>query len=221
MWQRLNKLIKPNGAICLFGTEPFSSHLRLSNIKNYKYDWIWHKNKSGGFITAKKMPMKYHEIISVFYKAQPIYNPQFTKYSDTVYQRFKCEGINLINSDKPLKRDAHNEIQNIKQVQSYVNLTRGKYPESVIKIKNEQSNLKTNNINDGKRLHPTQKPVALIEYLVKTYTQENELVLDFTAGSFTTAIACMNTNRQFIGIELDEKYYNIGVDRVNKHKGLL
>ena len=221
MWSRLNKLIKPNGAIVLFGSEPFSSHLRLSNIKNYKYDWIWHKNKSGGFITAKKMPMKYHEIISVFYKQQPTYNPQFTKYSDSVYQRFTMDDINLVNADKTLERKDKNKIQNIKQVQTFVDLSRGKYPESVIKIKQEQTNLKTNNVNGRKRLHPTQKPVALIEYLIKTYTQENELVLDFTAGSFTTAIACMNTNRQFIGIELDEKYYNIGVDRVNKHKGLL
>ena len=208
MWERLNELIKPNGAIVLFGSEPFSSALRMSNIKNYKYDWIWHKNSSGGFATAKKIPMKYHEIVSVFYKTLPTYNPQFQEYSKSTKKRFK-DG-EKVNRVKQMEKSS-NKIQgglSLKGEQG-MEIKRGKYPESVIKINNVPN-------ANGARLHPTQKPVALMEYLIKTYTNENELVLDFTSGSGTTGVACENTNRKFIGIELDKTYFEIAKNRIEK-----
>ncbi len=197
MWKRLNKLIKPNGAIVLFGSEPFSSALRMSNIKNYKYDWIWEKSKATGHLNCKKRPLLKHEIISVFYKKQCLYNPQ-----------------GLIKKDKPTisKGNRGNKgngssgecygLANKDYIQEY-----GNYPKS---IQSFQVDMKA-------KFHPTQKPVALMEYLIKTYTNENEIVLDFTAGSFTTAIACLNTKRNFIGIELDEQYFEIGIKRIENY----
>ena len=208
MWERLNKLIKPNGAIVLFGSEPFSSALRMSNIKNYKYDWVWHKNFSGGFATAKKMPMKYHENISIFYTKQPTYNPQFEEYADSVKKRFK-EG-ERVNTDKQSKKSTNKIHDGFGSSEHSISFKRGRYPSSVQKIDGVPN-------ANGVRLHPTQKPVPLLEYLIKTYTNENELVLDFTMGSFTTAIACINTKRDFIGIELDNKYFEVGTKRVNEH----
>jgi site-specific DNA-methyltransferase (adenine-specific) len=208
MWEQLNRIIKPNGAIVLFGSEPFSSALRMSNIKNYKYDWIWHKNMGGGFATAKKIPMKRHEIISVFYKKLPIYNPQFQDYSDSTKKRFK-DG-EMVNRSKQLLNST-NQINNGISFagEQGIELSRGKYPESVQFFKN------VNNAN-GVRLHPTQKPVELMEYLIKTYTNEKETVLDFTMGSGTTAVACKHTNRNFIGIEMDDKYFEIANKRINE-----
>lgn len=205
MWLRLNKLIKPSGAIVLFGSEPFSSALRMSNINNYKYDWIWEKNSSGGFATAKRMPMKYHENISIFYTKQPTYNPQFEEYADSVKKRFK-EG-DKVNVDKQ-KENSTNQIQNgFGSSDHSISHKRGKYPSSVQKISGVPN-------ANGVRVHPTQKPVALMEYLIKTYTNENETVLDFTMGSGSTGVACKNTNRKFIGIELDEIYFNIAKERI-------
>ena len=192
MWERLNKLIKPNGAIVLFGSEPFSSALRMSNIKNYRYDWIWEKTKGGGFPLANKMPLKRHEIISIFYEKQPIYNPQKTQAPEHLIDKRKT----LNNSSKysstiPMKNTIRQKDDGTR------------FPTSVQKI---------SSVSGG--LHPTQKPVALIEYLIKTYTNENELVLDFTAGSFTTGVACQNTNRRFVGIELDKEYFDVGIKRM-------
>lgn len=208
MWDKINKIIKPNGAIILFGSEPFSSKLRISNIKNYRYDWIWHKNSSGSFATAKKRPMKYHENISVFYKKQPTYNPQFQEYSESSKKRFK-DG-EMVNRNKQLTKST-NQIQNGLSFEGKqgIMIERGKYPESVQKF---------NNCANQKRIHPTQKPIDLMEYLIKTYTNENETILDFTMGSGSTGVACINTNRNFIGIELDESYYNIAKDRMKKAK---
>ena len=193
MWERLNKLIKPNGAIVLFGSEPFSSALRMSNIKNYKYDWYWNKTKPVGFLNAKKMPLKDVETISVFYKQLPTYNPQGT---------IAVEVINN-NSNKVKK---HNNIsgQNGGAMKtSHYKQTTSNYPRQVLKFSVEN------------RQHPTQKPVALMEYLIKTYTNEGETVLDFTMGSGTTILACKNTNRDFIGIEMDDKYFEIAKERIN------
>lgn len=181
MWLRLNKLIKPNGAIVLFGSEPFSSALRMSNIKNYKYDWVWHKKTSANVALAKYQPLKTHEIISVFNKT---YYPQMTKGKMRM-KGGKVKGGEANGSLEPLY---------------YMSDTY--YPVSVIDIKTERG------------LHPTQKPVALMEYLIKTYTNENETVLDFTMGSGTTGVACRNTNRNFIGIELDENYFKIAEERI-------
>jgi len=205
MWKRLNKLIKPNGAVVLFGSEPFSSALRMSNMENYKYDWIWEKNYSGGFILAKKRPMKYHENISIFYIEQPCYNPIFCDYSNTTKKRFKNSG--KINSKKLQNEKYINEIQGIKRVDDEVNLNRGKYPSTVLKIKGVPN-------ANGKRVHPTQKPIKLLEYLIRTYTNETETVLDFTMGSGSTGVACKQINREFIGIELDKSYFDIAVKRI-------
>tara|TARA_Y100001963_G_C6585646_1_gene355540 strand:+ start:1 stop:726 length:726 start_codon:yes stop_codon:yes gene_type:complete len=204
MWKELNRIIKPNGAIVLFGSEPFSSALRISNIKNYKYDWIWYKNTSGGFALAKKRPMKYHEIISVFYNKQPTYNPQFQNYAKSTNKRFK--NGEMVNRKKETINPT-NKIQGglgLEGVQG-IDKKRGKYPESVQRF---------NSYSNNKRFHSTQKPIPLMEYLIKTYTNERETVLDFTMGSGSTGVACCNTNRDFIGIELDKEYFKIAQDRI-------
>ncbi len=193
MWLRLNKLIKHNGVIVLFGSEPFSSYLRISNIENYKYDLIWKKEKPTNFFQLKKRFGKSTEQISIFYKKQPTYNPQ--KY--TVDYRVSN------NTNK-----FHNSIVSGKgkKIKPYED-DGTRYPNDILSF---------NRVQLGKTVHPTQKPVELIEYLIKTYTNENELVLDFTMGSGTTGVACENLNRTFIGIELDEKYFNIAKERIEK-----
>ncbi|MDA3854778.1 MAG: site-specific DNA-methyltransferase [Candidatus Woesearchaeota archaeon] len=201
MWERLNKLIKVNGAIVLFGSEPFSSALRMSNIKNYKYDWVWVKHHKTGHLNAKNRPMKTTENIIVFSKSKHIYNPQGLIPFNKVVN----------NSDRTMSRgsdgsSASSVINNApiskNYFQKYTN-----YPVEILKFASLNS----------KAVHPTQKPVALMEYLIKTYTNEGETVLDFTMGSFTTAIACLNTKRSFIGIEKDEHYFQVGKDRLEKH----
>ena len=196
MWEQLNRIIKPNGAIVLFGSEPFSSALRMSNIKNYKYDLIWDKTRSATGLNAKIMPMKTHENISLFYKKPPTYNPQMT------------EG-------KPFDKTKYNgqiEIANVTgggvKVSKKNNGTR--FPVSIHKF--------SQNWSRQQQIHPTQKPVELMEYLIKTYTNENETVLDFTMGSGSTGVAAKNLNRDFIGIELDNKYFEIAKNRINKIK---
>jgi len=197
MWLRLNKLIKPNGAIVLFGSEPFSSALRMSNIKNYKYDWIWEKN-AVGFLNAKKMPLKSIEQIMVFYKKLPTYNPQDLKRLDNPIVKINGKSKEK-KTDKGLS--THNGGRLIGEYTSeYTN-----YPKQILRF----------NKSNSKSVHPTQKPVALMEYLIKTYTNENELVLDFTMGSGTTGVACKNLNRNFIGIELSSEYYNIAKKRID------
>ena len=196
MWIRINELIKTNGAIVLFGNEPFSSNLRISNIKNYKYDWYWNKTRPVGFANAKKMPLKDVETISVFYKKMPIYNPQGL---------IKCDKL-INNSTKQIK---HNNISALNGGSFKANTHKQEftnYPRQVLKFSVEYG------------LHPTQKPVDLLEYLIKTYTNEGELVLDFTMGSGSTGVAALNTNREFIGIELNEKYFNIAKDRLENIK---
>jgi len=196
MWERLNKLIKPNGAIVLFGSEPFSSALRMSNIKNYKYDWIWSKSHPTNFALVKKQPMKYHEMVHIFYKKQPTYNPQMNKgainHGDNRHLRNE---INVSESQPTMKA-----------VRTDTYKSGLKYPSSIQKF---------NSHNRADLSHPTQKPVALMEYLIKTYTNENEIALDFTMGSCTTGVACKKLNRNFIGIELDKKYFDIANNRIN------
>lgn len=206
LWMQYKRIIKDNGAIVLTASQPFTSALVMSNINNFKYELIWEKNSSGGFILAKKQPMKYHENILIFYKGQPTYNPIFEEYSDSTKTRFKKNGN--INSSKMQLANYINEIQGIKRVQGDdIKLNRGTYPKSVQKIK------AVPNCN-GIKLHPTQKPTELFEYLITTYTNENELVLDNCAGSGTTAIACLNTKRQFIVMEKEQKYYDMILKRV-------
>ena len=199
MWERLNLLIKDNGAIVLFGSEPFSSALRMSNIKNYKYDWYWDKVQGTGFSACKKQPLRVIETISIFYRNQPYYNPQMKKRNKIIDSR----------NWKQDKRESENSRfitnDNSKSQKIYID----KYPINLITI--NRANKECNNLN---RFHPTQKPVALMEYLVKTYTNEGDTVLDFTMGSGSTGVACINTNRNFIGIELEKKYYDIAETRL-------
>jgi len=200
MWARLNKLIKPNGAIVLFGSEPFSSALRMSNIKNYKYDWVWNKKLAGNGILAKHQPLKIHELVHIFSsKGRAVYFPQKIKgkLRKKMTSNPKVSEINNGDCIKHAKETFNDEY----------------YPKSI-----QEFSLAGHRKN---RLHPTQKPVALIEYLIKTYTKEYDLVLDFTMGSGTTGVACKNTNRKFIGIELDENYFNIAEERINNLKETL
>ena len=201
MWDRLNKLIKPNGAIVMFGNEPFSSALRMSNIKHYKYDWVWEKSDPSGFVNAKLMPIKSIENVLIFSdgatangsKRNMPYFPQGL----IVYNKI----VNGKREKKHIKSFGR-ENQNEKHLQTFTN-----YPKQILKFKNDK----------GKdKLHPTQKPVALMEYLIKTYTNEGELVLDFTMGSGSTGVACLNTNRKFIGIEQDDKYFEIAKARCSE-----
>ena len=189
MWLRLNKLIKPNGAVVLFGSEPFSSALRMSNIKNYKYDWIWEKVKGGNFAILKYQPYKTHEIISVFSNKTHNYYPIKTK------QKERKGKVYSSSNSAPLKYNDGKE-----------RIYKDKHPKSIITV---------SNANQKGKQHPTQKPVALMEYLIKTYTNKDELVLDFTMGSGTTGIACKNLDRKFIGIELDSNYFDIAKERIN------
>ena len=200
MWEQLNRIIKPNGVIILFGSEPFSSMLRTSNIKMYKYDWYWLKNKPQGFLNAKKMPLKNYETISVFYRNPPIYNPQGLVKIDRVVKNTGTKNSTSLKENGD-KTSANNAIKNVFYSQEFTN-----YPTQTLEFSNYS----------GKgNLHPTQKPLELLEYLVKTYTNENETVLDFTMGSGSTGVACVNTNRNFIGIEQDDKYFEIANKRIN------
>ena len=190
MWKELKRVIKDNGAIVLFGGEPFSSALRLSNIKNYKYDWIWEKSKSTGVLNAKKQPLRNLENIVVFYKKQCLYNPQGVTSCDKLTSTGNSGNGNSDN---------------------YGNVKTGKYKQTQTGYPKQK--LFFNSV--GKTLHPTQKPVALLEYLIKTYTNENDTVLDFTMGSGSTGVACNNTNRNFIGIESNKDYFDIADKRIN------
>ena len=174
--------------IVLFGSEPFSSALRMSNIKGYKYDWVWIKEQGTGFLNAKKQPLRDNEQISVFYKKQPNYNPQMVGNDKRVVRR----------KNKPQPTDNYGF-----SMQPTESVYFGRYPTNTLLFK-----------RDAEKKHPTQKPVALMEYLIKTYTNKGETVLDFTMGSGSTGVAAKNLNRKFIGIELDETYFNIAKERI-------
>jgi len=191
MWKELKRIIKKNGCIALFGSEPFSSALRMSNIKQFKYDWVWNKVKGGNFAILKYQPYKIHEIISIFSKNTHNYYPIKTQ------QKERKGRIYSDSESIPLKYDDGLE-----------RIYKDKYPKSIITI---------SNANQKDRLHPTQKPVDLLEYLIRTYTIENETVLDFTMGSGSTGIACLNTNRKFIGIEMDKDIFKTAKNRIDNH----
>ena len=203
MWEELKRIIKQNGAIILFGSEPFSSMLRCSNLKMFKYDLVWEKSKGSNFVHSKYQPLKTHENIIVFSKGgaaqgskTPMkYYPQMTigvPYDKGVGQK----KISTLNGGLSKSSSIHMK-----------NETGNRFPRSVHYYKTAES--------EGS-YHPTQKPVALLEYLIKTYTQEGETVLDFTFGSCSTGVACLNTNRKFIGVETNEEYFNIAKDRIAK-----
>ena len=190
MWNQLKRVIKDNGCIALFGSEPFSSYLRTSNIKWFKYDWVWNKVRPVGVHVCKYRPMSKNENISIFGKGKITFYPQMIdrkklRKGSKEYGRTNIIGGKLGN----------------KKIKIYTK----KYPTTILEFSNAS--------NKG-RIHPTQKPVALLEYLIKTYTNENDTVLDFTMGSGSTGVACKNLNRNFIGIEKDENYYNIAKQRI-------
>ena len=193
MWEQLKRVIKPNGAIVLFGQEPFSSKLRLSSEKMYKYDWYWEKERLTNIAQVKKRAGKTVENICVFYEKQPLYIPQMTVYTGPKRTNKVKNGKMGLLTDSSAKKVVEYQDNGLR------------YPTQVLKYKRD---ILTSN------LHPTQKPVALMEYLIKTYTNEGETVLDFTMGSGSTGVACRNLNRKFIGIEKDDKYFDIAKERI-------
>jgi len=191
LWAQYKRIIKDNGAIVLFGSEPFSSYLRLSNIKQFKYDWIWDKKKGGNPLLSKVQPIKVHEIISIFGSGKLLYNPI------------------MIDRDKPKSRGKNKGLKSETTNNSF---TEDKvytqfYPKSIIEF---------SNANQANREHPTQKPVELFKYLIRTYTNEGEVILDNCAGSGTTGVVCLETNRKYILIEKEAKYVEIARNRIQQ-----
>jgi DNA modification methylase len=193
LWLAYNRIIKDNGAIVLFGAEPFSSLLRCSNLKMYKYDWIWDKVKGTGFLNAKRQPMRNHEIVSVFYKKQCLYNALKT-YGHVQKKTFRA---------KHLQTDVYGDMNKDCRYNSTE-----RYPRSIQVFSADTQN---------SSLHPTQKPVSLCEYLIKTYTNEGMTVLDNCAGSGTTGIACLNTGRNYILMEKQRPYFEVINQRISSH----
>ena len=195
LWEQYERIIKDNGAVVLTASQPFSSTLVMSNPKLFRYEWVWDKKNPTNFAMAKKQPLKYHETILVFAKKQTEYYP--IKWRGKPNHK---QGL--------LKNDQQSEVYGkIKRTKD--NLSGMKYPRSIIEISKHSS-------QGG--LHPTQKPVALFEYLVKTYTNEGDVVLDNCMGSGTTAIACLNTNRKYIGFEIDEDYFETANKRIKEYQ---
>lgn len=186
LWESYKRIIKDNGAIVLFAQTPFDKILGASNLNMLKYEWIYQKGYATGFLNSKKMPLKIHENILVFYSKRPVYNPQ------------------MRTGFKPYKTKTGKQSTNYGKFKQIDIISNGeRYPIDIIKFN-----------RDKIRLHPTQKPVALLEYLIKTYTNENDIVLDNCMGSGGTTVACINTNRQYIGMELDENYFEIAKNRI-------
>jgi DNA modification methylase len=194
MWKELHRIVKPNGAILLFGSEPFSSALRMSNIKNFKYDWIWLHNRSCNFAQAPYRPLGRHEVISVF---------SFGGVSKNSKIRMAFYPQGLVECNKQMKGKKHNAHRPSRVVQSDYVQIKTNYPHNILEYSKE-----------AKPVHPTQKPIALLEYLIKTYTLPEELVLDFTMGSGSTGVAAKNLGRDFVGIERDDNYFRIANERI-------
>jgi DNA modification methylase len=196
LWEQYERIIKDNGAILLFGQDKFSAKLMLSNERLHRYNLIWEKTTPTGHLNAKRMPLRTHEDILVFYKSLPTYNPQKT----FGHQRKVSSAYHKRNSKKTTNYGEHG-------LTAYDSTER--YPKSVLTFATDKQK---------SAIHPTQKPVSLFSYLIKTYTQEGNIVLDNVAGSGTTAIACLETNRQFIVIEKEEKYYTAILKRIADYK---
>lgn len=196
LWDNYKRITKKNAAIVLTATQPFASQLIISNLDWFRYDLIWEKNKTTGFLNANKMPLRKHESVLIFYNKPPIYNPQKTTGHKPVnsFTKHTSDGTNYGKTKTGIKGGGQTD----------------RHPTSVLKIPviNNDSNEKT---------HPTQKPIELFEWLIKSYSDENMVILDNCIGSGTTAIACINTNRRFIGIEKEEKYYNIATNRISDY----
>ena len=243
LWKQYNRVCKKNAAMVLTAAQPFTSALIMSNPKSFRYNWIWEKSKATGYLNSKRMPLKAHEDVCVFYRKLPTYNPQM--WQGTPYNKGTAHRpTNVYGEQGQKERNARRKqltkmsdqdldaelvlnklmvegsredkieklVDLIKPIEVHVkNETGMRYPRTVQYFKTAES--------EGKVLHPTQKPLALFEYLIRTYSNEGEVVLDNCIGSGTTAIACMNLNRRFIGMEMDEEYYEICMERINNHKG--
>lgn len=200
LWAQYERIIKDNGAIVLTAQTPFDKVLGVSNLRLLKYEWIWDKEVGTGFLNAKKMPLKSHENILVFYKKLPTYNPQMTDA--------KPENIRPLGESEQTSSN-YGKVDKLRADVKYDPTKR--YPITIVPF-----NKNAKELNSVNRLHPTQKPVALFEYLIRTYTNEGEIVLDNCIGSGTTAVAAINTNRQFIGIEKEPEYVEIGNRRISE-----
>lgn len=200
LWEQYKRLIKKNGAIVLFASQPFTSALVMSNPSWFKYEWVWHKNEGSGFATSKYQPMRYHEGVMVFCEGKTLYNPQKTERNSEASKK-ACK--------KPIRSGAGKS-------EHITGLSSGEYRTYDSELKNPESVLRFNSVPNGGggKLHPTQKPVALCEYLIRTYTNEGDTVLDNTMGSGTTGVACVNTGRNFIGIERDHDHFAIAQQRI-------
>jgi site-specific DNA-methyltransferase (adenine-specific) len=203
MWKEVKRLLKPRGVFVTTASQPFTSMLVMSNLKWFKYELIWLKNYSGDFAIAKTRPMKFHENILVFCEGSTLYYPQYEEYSETTKDIFKNNPIS-----KAFNRN-QNSIHRIRTVDHLIDFERGTYPKSY-------QYFKAVPVCNGIRIHPTQKPVALYEYLVRTYTNEGDTVLDFCMGSGTTGVACIQTGRNFIGIEKESQYFAISEKRIRQ-----
>ena len=199
MWEQLKRVIKPNGAIVMTASQPFTTKLISSNYEMFKYCWVWEKDKPSNFALANRQPMKYHEDIVVFYKSQATYKKQMTS------------GHKPMNGQASYGRTNNGSTPDLHVEKKYAGGRTTRNPSTIQKF----NTCKHNSI-DKSGFHPTQKPVALMEYLIKTYTNEGETVLDFTMGSGTTGVACVNLDRNFIGIEMDDKYFEIAKERIGK-----
>ena len=187
VWREYKRVLAPRGAVVLFAANPFATKLITSNPKWFRYEWVWNKKSPKGFLNANRMPLRVHELILVFYPALPKYNPQFTP------------------RDKPITQRAGNPSSNYDGYTPTVTVTDKRYPTDLLAFSNAQHLTKT---------HPTEKPVELLEYLIKTYTDEGDMVLDSCMGSGATGVACVHTRRSFIGIELNRGYFNTAIKRV-------
>ena len=196
MWEQFKRVTKKNAAICLFSQMPFGAELIMSNRKMFRYEWIWEKSLGVGFFNANKMPMRCHENILVFYRALPTYNPQMWQGEPLTKRQASRESLNYRSNGKLADY-------------VYVNETGERYPRDVIKFNTVRVLW-----GKGEMYHPQQKPTDLLECLIKTYTDEGETVLDATMGSGSTGVACVNTNRNFIGFELEENFFNITQKRI-------
>lgn len=192
LWENYNRVIKDNGAIVLFSAQPFTTKLISSNLRSFKYCWYWKKNNVTGGLFCKYQPMRCIEDICVFYKKMPTYNPQGLKKLEKVIVR------------QPQMTEVYGKKKNASLQ------THSGYPKHLLEFSNEATS--------GNRLHPTQKPVPLLEYLIKTYTNEGDKVLDNCMGSGSTGVACVNTGRRFIGMELEERFFKIAKERITKRK---
>ena len=202
LWKEYKRIIKDNGPIILFGQDKFTAKTMLSNEKMHRYNLIWNKVLTSGFLNAGRMPLREHEDIMIFYKKLPTYNPQFTEGKPLHGMGEKFKKVKNNNNN-------YNDFNSCNNPSANREGDTKKYPKSILTFPRPAS---------SKMLHPTEKPVELLEYLIKTYSNENDVILDNCMGSGSTGVAALNTNRRFIGIELDEKYFNIAKDRLENFK---